>query len=388
VTQVPRTSPDSPPSYDRRCKDITLSILRGDTIPAPVPPEVADQVLQRLVLTGALGYVDQIGLKSEDADLLAAYDAYRTRFKLDAMRSNHICLQRTAHVSEALTQAGLTHLIVKGPLRQMQTYGTAYTRPSKDTDVLVAPKDFQAAIEALKANGYRPGMEGRREKWYKDFQGQLHMVDDQVSGWSIDLHKHLTPPQAERVSDHSQWFSEIIFTPLGLRGQDKTQLPIPNMDYANLVSILNIVKSLHGRAAEQKTLAGWRRSTLAHVCDLYVHVKDMSDQDMNAFLRHSKQAGLLSSSLLALRVVQVIFDHPFSMLAAHRTLLAEISDEDLINITLSPDDVTRWPTPHHLLIDLCRGDILKMARHLSWYLVSILARRVLVPAPSLPVSSS
>lgn len=357
-------------------------MLRGNKIDRPIEAEVIEQVLRRLTLTGALGYVAEVGLKTDDSDLTSAFQKSRIQFKLDAMHTNYLCLKRTVDVSETLEQAGLSHIIVKGPLRQLQTFGDAYTRPSKDTDILVAPKDFEAAINALKANGYRPGMDARYEKWYKNFQGQLHMVDDQVLGWSVDLHKYLTTPQAGWETDHDQWFRGISYASPVLHEKQQLHLPIPNVQFANLISVLNIVKSLHGRSAENKTLSGWRRSTLAHVCDLYMQLKHMPDEEIDMFLEHAKNAGLLSSTLLALRVVQAVFDRPIDPLAHYRTVLAEIRDEDLVNIIISPEDVTTWPTPHYLLIDLCQGDLKKMIRHLSRYLVSILARRVLLPKPT------
>ncbi|MFK7867935.1 MAG: nucleotidyltransferase family protein [Roseobacter sp.] len=360
-----------------RCKNIVVSLLRGQ-VPTggPVGSDMAEIVMQRLAFTGALGYVNRIGMRSSDPDMIAVYERQRTEFKLNAMRFNHVCLQKTVHVSGVLSNSKIPHVIVKGPMRQKQLYDDAYVRPSKDTDVLVSPKNFEAAIRALKDNGYQSGIHGAHETWYKFFQGQLHMIDGKTDQWSIDLHKRLTQPQVENPYDDVSWFTDSVL----LRHGD-TDLPVPRLDYAALISSLNIVKALHRRQAERKTLGGWRRNTIVHVCDLHVQFQNADAEEITAFLATAKRTGLLSTALLALRVTGAVFDHDFPGIDKAKTkILSGVGDEDLINMLLEPSIVTNWPPPHRLLIEMCRGAPIRMARHLSWYLASILSRRIVVRA--------
>lgn len=99
-----------------------------------VAPLVAG-VAERLGLTGALADVIQ---EMADQDRLEAMAAIRTLTEVDDQL------------------AGIDHLFLKGAALAVQTTGDPTGRGPGDVDVLVAPRDLGAAVDALLGHGWVP----------------------------------------------------------------------------------------------------------------------------------------------------------------------------------------------------------------------------------------
>ncbi len=71
-----------------------------------------------------------------------------------AVQNYEIKMRAMTYLIETLTKAGIDHLLVKGAVLRF-LYPSPELRTSGDTDVVVRPADYEAAIEALKKAGFK-----------------------------------------------------------------------------------------------------------------------------------------------------------------------------------------------------------------------------------------
>lgn len=142
--------------------------------------------------------------------LVRDYEASRLR-RVVLQLAQEGTLQTLTH---ALETAGIVHVIFKGAQLARTIYAERDLRPGVDIDVLVAPDDLPAAIDALQAVGIEP--RGRTHA----LSHELDLTDGR--SW-IDLHWHLLRPGrmrremvhdvlASRVREHDLWVPDDSWT--------------------------------------------------------------------------------------------------------------------------------------------------------------------------------
>jgi hypothetical protein len=95
-------------------------------------------------LTNAIGAAIA-GVTNLPAALKNGLDTYRMR----TLQMNALVLQETLAIEQKLSQLGIVHLFLKGPVQQQRVYGNCFVKPSGDVDILVAPGDFSRARRAI-----------------------------------------------------------------------------------------------------------------------------------------------------------------------------------------------------------------------------------------------
>ena len=109
--------------------------------------------------------------------------------RMRTARMNRQAIDVTTEVTAALTQAGLRHVVLKGPFQQMVVHDDPFRRPSGDIDLYVAPRDRKAAGAVLQQLGFAP-MEQDQMLWWVPFLGEQHFRRE-TDGAVIDLHHRL-----------------------------------------------------------------------------------------------------------------------------------------------------------------------------------------------------
>lgn len=340
----------------------------GPGAPELTPAEI-DRVIRQVLVTDAMGFAIQRGIRPAQPALRAALHAARLPYKARALQQNAALLARAARVSAALAAAGVEHLVLKGPLRQEQIYGDRFVRPSKDVDLLVRPREFAGAVAALERAGFETAHPEDIRFWWRTFAGQVHLVRRDDPGWSVDLHHRLQQPEVEQPAATARFFAAARPVPVGAQA-----LPVPDPGHAALISAMNIVKALHKR--DPRAATEWRRNTIVHACDLHADLGDADPARVRAFLEAAGDHGLAGTAYLALRVRQALFGVPVPAMAGwRRPPLAGIPDGDLVHLVLAPNLVRRWPKPHELIAALCAPRPRRMVQHLAWYATSSAVRR-------------
>jgi hypothetical protein len=155
-----------------------------------------------------------------------------------------------ARTSRLLTDAGLDHLLIKGPATTRALYpGEPARRAYTDVDLLVRVQDFDRAQDVLREHGYRYLLDGVRDgeyPWYET-AWRAPEPDDLV----IDLHRGFAG-----VDDPAALF-EVLFVDRGRLQLVGTPVPVPGPIGSLLLIVVHAASPGRGR----KPLADLRRAT-------------------------------------------------------------------------------------------------------------------------------
>lgn len=111
----------------------------------------------------------------------------QVRIRTAAM--NRHAMAVTAETVAALRQAGLRHVVLKGPFQQLAVHDDPFRRPSGDIDLYVTPRDRTRASGILQGLGFAP-LEQDKALWWVPFLGEQHFRREN-DGVVIDLHHRL-----------------------------------------------------------------------------------------------------------------------------------------------------------------------------------------------------
>ena len=109
--------------------------------------------------------------------------------RMQTARMNQHAMNVTAEAVQALTGAGLRHVVFKGPFQQLTVHDDPFRRPSGDIDLYVAPRDRKRAGAVLQGLGFAP-LEQDQSLWWVSFLGEQHFKRES-DGAVIDLHHRL-----------------------------------------------------------------------------------------------------------------------------------------------------------------------------------------------------
>lgn len=104
-------------------------------------------------------------------------------------------LGEATRVTELLDAASTSAVVLKGPALVERYYRDPTLRSYGDVDLLVRPRDFAAALDALQGAGYL--LEDRNWQFLvEDLRGQIHLMSP--GGAMIELHWHLVNGSRQR----------------------------------------------------------------------------------------------------------------------------------------------------------------------------------------------
>lgn len=166
---------------------ILAALLRGSDV-APVPEEIETLLGDRVIYHGIAA------LLTADRDAMRSLpEAVRERTGREAIAFAAWEIRDRSVLVPLLTDlaaSGLDSVLLKGTALAYSLYGSPAERQRGDTDILVAPEDWNRARDILSRNGYRQASEGSsdrilQEEWvYRAENGGLHCVD---------LHRNMLP---------------------------------------------------------------------------------------------------------------------------------------------------------------------------------------------------
>lgn len=108
------------------------------------------------------------------ADLVPASFASAVSNALASARAEGMALDfSTRRVVQMLAERGIAAMPIKGPLLAVEAHGDIGLREAADIDLLVAPDDLDAAVEALTADGFTRPRDPRRRNGLPDLHFAL-----------------------------------------------------------------------------------------------------------------------------------------------------------------------------------------------------------------------
>ena len=123
---------------------------------------------------------------------------FQVRLQATGLRvtGNHLrLLAEAAETLRVLEGAGVHSLVLKGPALVERYYEDPGLRSYGDIDVIVRPRDFEAALAALEAAGHRLA-DRNWEFLVEDLRGQVHLTTP--PGSTVELHWHLVNGSRQR----------------------------------------------------------------------------------------------------------------------------------------------------------------------------------------------
>ena len=141
----------------RRVGELLLWALREPLGAADMPPlteAIAEPLLQAALQHGIAAQLHEALLQAGELDRLGRpVREGLTRLRLSTTAQHLLVSADLSVVARALDTAGIAWAVMKGPALAALGYADPTLRWFSDLDVLVGPRDFGAAIDALAANG-------------------------------------------------------------------------------------------------------------------------------------------------------------------------------------------------------------------------------------------
>jgi hypothetical protein len=166
-------------------------VSEGEVARASLSPPTLEQ-LRRHHLTPLLyREVMRHGLGKQLDQSLLGYlrDDYIVALKATASED-----QEVFRVIQALNQAGIESILLKGADLRMRLYGESAVRPMADLDLLVSPRQISRATMVLEGLGLalQPQCSDPRPGFRELFRNELHFNPPPGSPLLVDLHWHLS----------------------------------------------------------------------------------------------------------------------------------------------------------------------------------------------------
>lgn len=245
------------------------------------------------------------------------------------MNGENLLLMR--QVAALMARATFPVVFYKGPLLQQLAYGNYFERPSSDIDLLVGPKDYDAAGRILEDAGFRCSTT-TKTLWWRHFLAEQQFSQGRES-LNIDLHHRVQQPgcplprRPERLVKQSQ--TQI------LAGQPVLTL---SLRHTILVAAMSLAKALHHREPAGR-----------YVADVHALTARQSNQEWQDLWSEARLQGLHNTLTLALRSASAVFGSS----APPDPILSEVTESDLQQMLLDPDRVVKWVRRRRLLSALC-----------------------------------
>lgn len=239
-------------------------------------------------------------------------------------------------VMPLMNAAGIPALAFKGPVLQQLAYGSIFHRPSTDLDVLVSYRDFDRAGGLLANAGFKLAPVCR-SPWWKLSLGEQHFLASGPTGVTVDLHHRVQQPGCPLPLEPDRFFEQKMAVEIG--GQT---VPTLSLRHSVLLAAMSYAKALHHRESAARYLVDMVSLTKRHPQLQWRQIDD-----------EAQTQGLSNTLALAVRGCVALLGNDSLPATESTRLLTEVTDEDLVKMTLSPQDPTlHWPRRRALLYTL------------------------------------
>ena len=110
-------------------------------------------------------------------------------------------LTTIAKLAQAFADEGLPYVVIKGPLRAEQVYGSMDVRFGSDVDVYTDRDHYRAAAQVLEERLGYTCLVPKDDRWWHDYLGEAPFAATNPSAVLIDLHNQLQQPGGPYPSD-------------------------------------------------------------------------------------------------------------------------------------------------------------------------------------------
>jgi hypothetical protein len=219
-----------------------------------------------------------------------------------------------AEVRQALAEAGVPVLVLKGFPLAARLYGGLDRRPQHDVDLLVRRRDYRSALRRLARLGF-----ARRKR-------DLHSRSVERDGVQIDVHRHLRWAPAWRVREDDLWRAAVEVRIEGV------QVPTLSDEHTLLLLTLAAFEDL-----------GQGQAKLKQLLDAYLLLRATDGTiDWERFFTLRGEENLLAVSVNVLALVVELFQargelaHLPAALDRRRDLCVLSRREELLELVAAP----------------------------------------------------
>ncbi|WP_254062796.1 nucleotidyltransferase family protein [Caulobacter sp. S45] len=276
-----------------------------------------------------------------------------------ALQFNSRNLLTIRTLAPMLSAASIPFVVIKGPLAQQLAYGDFFAKPSSDVDVLVSNEVFVSARNCVLGAGYELP-EPCASPWWRIFLGEQHLLTDNVSLATVDLHHRTQQPGCPTPRRPALFLTEPHLVRLG-----EIEVPILSKINAILLACVSVAKALVHREP-----AG------GYAADIAAQLLALSPLELQGLFVAAIEQRLSSTLHLGLRAAALMFGICVQFPKTPRVVLDAISDRGLLSMLLTPaaDDVG-WPKRRALLWALCDAKF-QYPVEVGWALSSEICRRI------------
>lgn len=199
-------------------------------------------------------------------------------------------LDWTVRAVQPLHRAGIETIVFKGALRSHQVYATWDARRSSDIDLLVRPRDYEHARQALIADGLVAQVPDASVWWHHCLGESPYARADGTSP-IVDLHHSVQQPGGPYPADMEAFFDHGIVHSVG-----PYAIRTLSLHHALLVCAINYGKALRARKA-------W----LAEIHEFAWCTRRMTEDELALLLNHAQRHRLLRLVTECLDICEMLF---------------------------------------------------------------------------------
>jgi len=318
---------------------LLVRILRGCFYPA-----TTDRELQELLATvdwtqffalAATHHVEPLVFRYFQANpgLISPEVAAKLQFKSRAIGFRNLVLTRElVRLADLFSAAGIDLLPMKGPVVAHQVYGDVGQRQFGDLDILVRPRQLQAARALLAAEGYyyQDGWSSWRQRAYEHFGHHYGYYHPQKCVY-VELHWRVMPKNVHFPIETRSFWDRLQLRPIG--GAE-----VPCSPPEDLLLMLTAHGSRHR----------WER--LSWVCDIAALLHACPELDWDVVERRARVLGavrmldlglLVASELLGTSLPARVIDR-LRVDAVTRSLGADVRSMLFTDINFETAVGVRW----------------------------------------------
>lgn len=282
--------------------------------------ELADHHGLTLLLNRYLGRDAPVFVPDPVLDRLRARARLRTR---DNLRLT----AELVELSAAMEAAGIETIAYKGPVLSTRVFGDPSLRDYDDLDLLVRPRDVEAASRLLERRGLKPWFEvrGDREQRLPDSQYARHFGDVE-NRLAVDLHWGFSQPYLSFAIDEARIWETSETVPVG--GRLIRTIPGP---------LLLLILCIHGSKHEPFP---WNR--LKWIVDVAALMTGVDRAEWPAVLDHARELRLERPLLFGLLVANRLLGAQLAPAVrdrmAHAPVLDRLALDAIGSLTSGEDD--------------------------------------------------
>lgn len=202
----------------------------------PNPPSWSE-VLALAEETKTIGLIGK-GAAALDLLLPEEISAKIDRWKQAALRTNAANVAWTYRVAGIFERAGIRSVVLKGPIRTQDLFGSLDARKSNDIDFFVDRSDYLAARRALIASGFQ-ALVPEDDDWWHIYLGESPFWHPDQSSPVVDLHHELQQRGGPRLAEQAAFIDETI----AVSNNGRTLL-MPSPAQSLLLLAINIGKAI------------------------------------------------------------------------------------------------------------------------------------------------